>query len=78
MGSEMLAVLGAFLVSALALVRHNLTQQRASVDRVLGAFEKAVQIHDESNRRFALAIEGLSRELRNAIQHLHGNTGVST
>lgn len=77
MESETLTVLGAFLVSALALVRYNLTQQKSSLDRVLGSFESALRMHQDSNRRFADVIEELSRQIREAISRLNLPPGAS-
>ncbi len=63
-GLELLALLGSFVATAFALVRHALGQHRSMTERFVGFLESSLRRQEQVNAQFESALEQLTVNVR--------------
>lgn len=64
MNAELVAILGAAMASAFALVRMSLGQHRSLIDRFVSFLESGMKRSDSAHERIANAVDALGETVR--------------
>jgi len=64
MNGQLVAILGAAVASAFALIRMSMSQHRSLIDRFVGFLETGMRRSDRANERIAAAVDSLGDTVR--------------